>query len=267
MARNGSGTMAVVNPILVGADRSSADVNENFEDAGDEITNTLPADGTAGMTGQFKAAAGSRSAPGLSFVVDRDTGIRRAGANDSRIVTSGIDRVGVSASGAAFYTGLEASGTVSFDGALTGTVDLPAIEALATVGLANRPADNTAALDGVPFLIPVDIDNRVTWIETGPRSDILISFNCILTGIAISADQAGSMVLDIWKDSYANYPPTVADTITGSNKPTLTDAAAYSDATLTGWTVTVTAGSVLRFNIDSLTGITQLAIGLQARRF
>ncbi len=265
--RNGSGTFAVLNPVLVGADRSSSEVNENFEDAGDEITNTLPADGTAGMTGQFKAAAGTRNAPGLSFVVDRDTGIRRAGANDSRMVVGGLDRVGVSASGASFYTGLQASGTVSFDGALTGTVDLPAIEALEDVGLIHRPADNTAELDLMAFVIPIDIENKEYDIPAGIRSDIVVSFPYIITGIGISADQAGSMVMDLWKDTFANYPPTVADSICGSNPPTLDESATYYDLTLTGWTVTVEQGMTLRVNIESLDNIRRLSISLRARRF
>ena len=56
MPRNGAGVFAVLNPILVGALRSSSAVNADFVDAGDEITGSLPLDGQAGMTGQFKAA-------------------------------------------------------------------------------------------------------------------------------------------------------------------------------------------------------------------
>ena len=34
---------------------------------------------------------------------------------------------------------------------------------------------------------------------------------------------SGSIVIDVWKDTYANFPPIVADTITASAKPTLVE--------------------------------------------
>jgi hypothetical protein len=61
----------------------------------------------------------------------------------------------------------------------------------------------------------------------------------------------------MWKDTYANYPPTVADTITASAKPTLSTAIKAEDSTLTGWTKTVTAGDVFGFSVDSATTVTR----------
>ena len=58
---------------------------------------------------------------------------------------------------------------------------------------------------------------------------------------------SGSIVIDVWKDTYANFPPTVADTITASAKPTLSSATKSDDTTLTGWTTAVTAGDVFGF--------------------
>lgn len=65
------------------------------------------------------------------------------------------------------------------------------------------------------------------------------------TGAALS----GSIVIDTWKDTYANFPPTVADTI-WATKPTLT---AQSKNTATGLSIAVTAGDMLIFNVDSAT--------------
>lgn len=73
----------------------------------------------------------------------------------------------------------------------------------------------------------------------------------------------GSCVIDIWKDVFANYPPTVADTITASAKPTISAANAVTSTTLTGWTTTVTAGDCLLFHIDSVSGFTGLSIFLE----
>lgn len=63
----------------------------------------------------------------------------------------------------------------------------------------------------------------------------------------------GNVIIDIWKDTYANFPPTVADTITASAKPTIAADVKYEDSTLTGWTTAVAAGDVLVFHVDSVT--------------
>ncbi len=77
------------------------------------------------------------------------------------------------------------------------------------------------------------------------------------------ADQAGSIVVDIWKDVYANYPPTVADTITAAAKPTIVAGDDSQDLTLAGWTTTINPGDTLRFNIDSVTTISRVCLALE----
>lgn len=74
---------------------------------------------------------------------------------------------------------------------------------------------------------------------------------------------SGSIVIDIWKDTYANYPPTVADTITAAAKPTLSAANKAESSTLTGWTITISAGDVLGFNVDSVSTVTKIALVLE----
>lgn len=72
----------------------------------------------------------------------------------------------------------------------------------------------------------------------------------------------GSVVIDIWKDSYANFPPVVGDTITASAKPTVSSATKAESTTLTGWTTTMTAGDIYEFNIDSVTAFTKIRLEL-----
>ena len=103
-------------------------------------------------------------------------------------------------------------------------------------------------------------------IATGIAGDIEIPYGGTIAAVRMFADQSGSMVVDIWKDTYANYPPTVADTITAAAKPTISTATKAEDATLTGWTTTVTAGDILRFNVDSCSTITRCAISLTIRK-
>ena len=78
----------------------------------------------------------------------------------------------------------------------------------------------------------------------------------------VTAQPSGSCVIDIWKDSYANFPPTVADTITASAKPTISAADQSQDNTLTGWTTTVTAGDYLMPNVDSCSTVERLTVCL-----
>jgi hypothetical protein len=99
MARNGAGTFAVLNPIVVGALRSSSAVNANFTDMGDEITNSLPINGEAGMLGQFKATDGSTVAPGIGFDIDTNTGFRRSNIDEMKWVGGGNDRATMDANG------------------------------------------------------------------------------------------------------------------------------------------------------------------------
>lgn len=111
--------------------------------------------------------------------------------------------------------------------------------------------------------ITVNIGDGVNVISTGIAGDISVPVGCTITKVRMLADQSGSIVVDIWKDTYANYPPTVADTITASAKPTISAATKSEDSTLTGWTTSITAGDTLRFNVDSVATITRLALSLE----
>ncbi len=88
---------------------------------------------------------------------------------------------------------------------------------------------------------------------TGVRGILRVPFACTITDYYLLANKNVSVVIDIWKDTYANFPPTDADSITASAPPTLTGAAKAKDTTLTGWTKTIAADDILFFNVDSAT--------------
>jgi len=98
--------------------------------------------------------------------------------------------------------------------------------------------------------------------STGIKGDISVPYACRITGVRVLADQVGSAVLDILKDSYANFPPSTGDSIVGSAPPTLASAQASEDTTLAGWTTTLNAGDTLRFNLVSVSAVTRLTITL-----
>jgi hypothetical protein len=116
-------------------------------------------------------------------------------------------------------------------------------------------------------VLAVTFDGNGSVLSTGAKGYVRIPLAGTITKVTLlSADgaaTAGSIVVDIWKDSYANYPPTVSDTITASAKPTLSAANKSEDSTLTGWTTSITAGDILGFNIDSVATVTRVLLELE----
>jgi hypothetical protein len=76
------------------------------------------------------------------------------------------------------------------------------------------------------------------------------------------ADQSGSIAVDVWKDTYANFPPTIADTI--GAPPAI--VAAQKAQNLAYGTIAVAAGDVLAFNVDSAATITRVVLCLQGTK-
>lgn len=110
------------------------------------------------------------------------------------------------------------------------------------------------------------IDGGGSVITTGVKMDLEIPFACTINSATVLLDQSGSIVLDIWKDTYGNYPPVVGDSITASAKPTVSGATKSQDSTLTGWTTSITAGQTLRVNVDSIATATRATLSLKVTK-
>jgi hypothetical protein len=89
-------------------------------------------------------------------------------------------------------------------------------------------------------------------ITTGYKGHITIPFTGTITGWNILSTLTGSIVVDTWKQVYGSYPPTVADTIWGGSKPTLSS---QDKNQATGLSIAVTAGDIVAFNVDSATTV------------
>lgn len=113
------------------------------------------------------------------------------------------------------------------------------------------------------------IDGGGATISTGIKGDLRIPFACILTGWTLLADQSGAIVIDVWRDTLANYPPTDADALPGSGKePTISASGTNAeDTSITDWTSDdIAAGDCLRFNVDSVSSIQRVTLTLYATR-
>lgn len=128
------------------------------------------------------------------------------------------------------------------------------------------PTGPTGATTNVTAAIQYVIDGGGAVISTGIKGDLQVPFACTITSWTIMANASGSIVVDIWKDTPANFPPTVADTITAAAKPTLSSQTNASSSTLTGWTTSIAANDILRFNVDSATTVSRITISLTVTR-
>jgi hypothetical protein len=151
---------------------------------------------------------------------------------------------------------INSSGAISIDG----DFGSPG-EALVSSGSSAPPLWVTQYLS-ISFVI----DGGGVTIGGGIKGDLTIPFSYAIEEWTLLADQSGSIVVDIWSDVYATYPPTVADSITGSAKPTITASNKGRSSTLTGWVTTIAAGDTLRFNVDSCTSITRATLSLKVSR-
>lgn len=108
------------------------------------------------------------------------------------------------------------------------------------------------------FTVPIGDGSNV--IQTGDWVDVKVPANATVTGWTLTGTKyisgsTGSMVCDIEKTTYSNFPSSFAS-ITASAKPTISAASKGQSSTLTGWTTTLTAGDILRIQVDSCSTIT-----------
>ena len=110
------------------------------------------------------------------------------------------------------------------------------------------------------------LDGGGAVLTTGEKGHIVIPFDCLIQSVTALADQSGSIVVDIWKDTYANFPPANADSITASAPVTISATKKSTDSTLTGWTKSWKNGEIIAYNIDSITTCTRVTISLAVKK-
>lgn len=121
-------------------------------------------------------------------------------------------------------------------------------------------ADLLAAIEFV-------IDAGGDVISSGEKAHIEVPFDCTITAATLLADTSGSVTADIWKDTYANFPPTSADSIVGSAAKLIISSAAKNQlTTLTDWTTSISAGDILTFKIDDADTITRVTLSLKVKK-
>jgi hypothetical protein len=217
------------------------------------------------------AASGSNSdITGLSgLIVPLSPG--QGGSGSSTLPSSGQFPVGNAGGTSYVPQTLSGDGTLANTGAVTitktGGVSFASSATTDTTNATNitsgtLPAaqlPSNAKLEAVTFLI----DGSGATLSTGIKGDLIIPFTGIIQSVTLEADQSGSCVIDIWDTAFVqDTPPTVSNSIVSSDPPTLSSHQSVRDTGLSGWSKTITAGDIMRFNVNSATTITRVTVTL-----
>jgi len=162
-------------------------------------------------------------------------------------------------------------GAIAAKGDIYVGTGVSAATALTVGSNAQKLVANSAATNGVAWIdddvaIEIMLGNGVNEILTGVQCYVEMPFAMTIEAARVVSKESGSIVIDVWKDTYANFPPTDADTITASAPPTLSSAAKAEDTDLTGWTKALAKGDWLAFNVDSVTTCTLVTLSLSGKR-
>lgn len=133
MPRNGTGTYLLpsgINPVSDGTVISASWANPTLTDIATAITQSLPRDGQAPMTGTLKLADGSVSSPGIAWNSDGATGLFRPATSTLGFTAGGVEQARFTSGnlllGSTSNTGekLQVTGAVKLTGAVnvTGTL-------------------------------------------------------------------------------------------------------------------------------------------------
>ena len=94
--------------------------------------------------------------------------------------------------------------------------------------------------------------DSATLVQVGKKSYVRVPYACTITGYSIITDVPATVVLDVWKVASGTTPPTNANSITASAKPTLTADDVVNSTSVGTWTgLSVSAGDLIAWEVES----------------
>jgi len=125
---------------------------------------------------------------------------------------------------------------------------------------------------GVMGQITVILGDDVIALQVGTRVDWRVPFNLRLLDWTVLSTYSGSVQLGIYRDTYANFPPTGSDDITAGEPPLITSGI-KAEGTVpygidplfspTGWERDLDEGETVRFVVVSASGVKQVSLMLR----
>jgi hypothetical protein len=152
---------------------------------------------------------------------------------------------------------------LAFSQANTGVTQAQAAfgRANAAYGQANTANTNATNTNLRTRTINFIIDGDGLEITTGIKGELIVDFSATIISWDIIADAVGSLVVDISKASYANFPTFTAS---GGTSPTLSSA--QKNTSTINWTnfTTITSGDIFRFTVSGTPAtITRATVAIQ----
>ena len=144
------------------------------------------------------------------------------------------------------------SGSVSLTSQVTGTLPV----ANGGTGITNNP--NVLGLEFV-------IDGGGSTIATGIKGYLEVPFACTISQWTLLADTSGSITVDVYSDTYANYG-TNTSMVGAGTKPVISSATKAQSAPSSWTTTSIAAGNVIGFNVTAATTVTRVTISLKVTR-
>ncbi len=153
-----------------------------------------------------------------------------------------------------------------YDPDLDGKVEsADAADTVPWTGVQNPPATYPPSAHTHPFGIEAVLGTGSDVVPTGILGYVVVPFTCTIQSCTLIADAAGSITVNIWKGTGAK-PTSSAQSIVASAKPALSSADYAINTTLTGWTVSLSAGDVLAFNVEASSTVMQVTLALRGVR-
>ena len=137
---------------------------------------------------------------------------------------------------------------------------------LSTAGYVTNTAGGVLGTKTIIEAVQFFFDGQGVVINANTTATMEIPYSGTIVGWTLlevsNTPVSSTIVIDTWKAAYSSYPPVVGGTIWGT-KPALT---AVAKNTATGLSIAVTAGDIIKCNIDSNTAALKVKLILHIQR-
>lgn len=119
----------------------------------------------------------------------------------------------------------------------------------------------TVTIPPTPMRFGLSLDNGTSDVTTGYKGWFQLSSAMQISGWNIISVQSGTILIDVLKSTFANWPNDAVSIISGL-KPRLNGLRTGYSVILTGWNTTVHEGEYLQFVVRGVTGVRKFNINI-----